>query len=170
MNLLDSLIRNRGTGKEVRDYLDQQGWEGKYAQFDYLELFAIQRPGWVQVFKFSLRVSDPEGEWRRWLGVVRDDGRDSIQVSLVTSEVEQQQIAERLSQNLHTVRRQPSQRFKLHSALHWLALLLSVPYSRNRSPSQQAGPLQTRSPREMGAILAPAECITIWSAPYFTSQ
>ena len=47
MNLLDRLIRNRGTEKDVRDYLDQQGWEGKFAQFDYLELFAIQRPGWV---------------------------------------------------------------------------------------------------------------------------
>ncbi len=107
MNLLDRLIRNRGTEKDVRDYLDQQGWEGKFAQFDYLELFAIQRPGWVQVFKFSLRVPDSEGEWRRWLGVVRDDERNSIQVSLVESELEQEQIAERLSKDFHKARRQP---------------------------------------------------------------
>ena len=81
--------------------------------FDYLELFAIQRPGWVQVLKFSLRVPDSEGEWSRWLGVVRDDERNSIQVSLVESELEQEQIAERVSKDLHKARRQPLSKIQI---------------------------------------------------------
>ena len=49
-------IGNRVTEKDVRQWLDSQGWAGRSAKFDYLDLHAIQPPGWIQVFRFKVDV------------------------------------------------------------------------------------------------------------------
>jgi hypothetical protein len=81
-------IGNRVTEKDVRDALFDFGYDGRTATVSTLELFAIQRPGWVQVFSFRLRAkflpSENAEEFEReaadnnetelW-GVVLDDER-----------------------------------------------------------------------------------------------
>ena len=99
-------ISNRSTEKDVRDWLDNNGFAGKTVKLNELELHAIQRPGWIQVFKFGLRVkclplinqgNDPEANdrssWLEMFGVVLDDERErdshlKTQVWLFEDEVE----------------------------------------------------------------------------------
>ena len=49
-------IGNRVTEKDLRQWLDAQGWAGRSAKIDHLDLHAIQPPGWIQVFRFKVDV------------------------------------------------------------------------------------------------------------------
>ena len=108
MTALSILLRNRSTEKDVRDYLQNNGFQGPSARFDYLELEAIERPGWVQVFKFSVRVLDDEGRSRQRLGVARDDERKGIEVFLTESEDERDRVLAEWSAGLITLRQERS--------------------------------------------------------------
>ena len=89
---MNSPFKNRVTEKDIRLWLDDNGFVGRTAKIEDLELYAIKRPGWAQVFDFKIscqiqeRVLEP---WRdedeedtlspRWidrLGVVFDDERN----------------------------------------------------------------------------------------------
>lgn len=47
---------NRVTEKDLREWLSNQGWDSRSAKIDALELHAVRRPGWEQVFRFSARA------------------------------------------------------------------------------------------------------------------
>ncbi len=75
-HMFDKLIRNGFTEKDIRDWLDQHGYHGRSARLDHVELHAIQRPGWLQIFRFAGQAKRAGGkEWTAILGVVRDDER-----------------------------------------------------------------------------------------------
>ena len=40
-----TLLRNRVTEKDLRDWFSRQGWDGKSGSVEELELIAIERPG-----------------------------------------------------------------------------------------------------------------------------
>lgn len=80
------MIGNRVTEKDIRDWLDQNGFVGRTAKIDDLELHAIQRPGWLQIFRFEATVlkrkadseNDSAEEYDKtfFYGAVRDDERE----------------------------------------------------------------------------------------------
>jgi len=85
-------ISNRSTEADVRSWLNNNGFAGKTAKFEELELHAIQRPGWVQVFRFCARVKyhpldnsnleadgDVVTDWQEVFGVALDDERERKQ-------------------------------------------------------------------------------------------
>ncbi|MEM7453081.1 MAG: hypothetical protein AAF456_01885 [Planctomycetota bacterium] len=92
---MNRIIGNRATEKDVRDWLNNNGYYGRSAKFQQLELHAIQRPGWKQVFRFTVEAkrkpsSDEgeetkDGEWVTLFGVVRDDERNEIRNRETTS-------------------------------------------------------------------------------------
>lgn len=80
----------------IRRHLTENGFYGGTAQLRNVRLVAVQRPGWLQVFRFEATVRvrpvqespssadpsdsvDPEPEYRELFGLVRDDIRHSIQ-------------------------------------------------------------------------------------------
>jgi hypothetical protein len=77
------------------------------ARFEYLDLFAIERPGWIQVFKFCLQVSDLNGAPHRFFGVVRDDERSGMKIHLASTDEEQSRVAVAWSAGLITAQRRP---------------------------------------------------------------
>ena len=54
-------IGNRVTEKDVRLWLDEQGWAGRSAKFEQLDLHAIKSPGWIQIFRFTVSVKPAIG-------------------------------------------------------------------------------------------------------------
>jgi len=68
-------LRNRSTEKDLRDWFSRQGWDGQSGRFEELELVAIQRPGWVQVYQFSGTMLDPDDQKQEIYGYCRDDER-----------------------------------------------------------------------------------------------
>lgn len=67
-------IGNRVTEKDIRDWLDAHGYNGHSAKINNLELHAIQRPGWIQVYRFTLRAKSlPKPEFDSSTGLVEDD-------------------------------------------------------------------------------------------------
>lgn len=88
-------IGNRVTEKDLREWLTQNGWYGRSAEIDHVELHAVRRPGWEQVFRFSGRAKrkaaenaddsdrdEPQpadanraGEWHTLWGAIHDDER-----------------------------------------------------------------------------------------------
>ena len=71
-----ALIGNRILEHDLRAWLDSAGHYGKSAELEELELAAVQRPGWVQVFRFRVRAKNKTtGEWETLRGLAKDDER-----------------------------------------------------------------------------------------------
>ena len=100
-------IGNRVTEKDVRDHLNRCGYHGNTATILQLELVAIERPGWRQVFSFHADVTPVQGDRLRLYGVVVDDQRRSTTVHVTPDPHERQGLLEEASQGLITRNRQP---------------------------------------------------------------
>ena len=110
------MIRNRVIEEDVRDYLNQEGYLRGSIRFAYMELVAIQRPGWAQVFKFCAHAKNDRGDVRKLVGVARDDERSSLQVFIGDGVDDQSRKADEWSEGLITSTRRPlgsAQRFLL---------------------------------------------------------
>lgn len=71
------IIANKCTEKDLRDHLTEIGYFGRSAKFLNLELKAIERPGWVQVFKFQVQAKHKNGDWEEHFGICRSDERSN---------------------------------------------------------------------------------------------
>lgn len=113
-------LGNRVTELDIRNWLDQNDFDGKSAGINGLELHAIQRPGWVQLYRFQLKArpsrkksSEPTdfGSSPRLtkFGVVLDDERirnqrQKTRIWLYDSEHERAQQLSALSDGMLTCR------------------------------------------------------------------
>ena len=71
-----ALIGNKFVEHDLRAWLDGGDYYGRSAELEELELAAVQRPGWVQVFRFRVRAKHRgTGEWESLRGLCRDDER-----------------------------------------------------------------------------------------------
>lgn len=122
------LIGNKVTEKDIRDWLDENGYIGRTAEIKDLELHAIQRPGWLQIYRFELAVlkheeSDTGIQARhQYYGVVRDDERERNSkartvVTLFDQEQQRQQKLDDLSEGLIQLGRNNS------GSLLWLMVI-----------------------------------------------
>ena len=106
-------IGNRVTEKDVRLWLSSQGWAGRSAKIDHLDLHAIQPPGWIQVFRFQVDVVPArETETQEnnddtpqttltaqtLYGAVRDDERQKNSPTTIWGFDDQKEQAEKLSE------------------------------------------------------------------------
>ncbi len=86
------LVGNKVAEKDLRDWLDGHGCHGRSARVRELELAAIGRPGWVQVFRFAVeakrKTDDEAGGWEELRGYLRDDERRGYEVRLTPTEAE----------------------------------------------------------------------------------
>lgn len=73
----------------IRKHLTANGFFGGTAKLRNVRLVAVQRPGWLQVFRFEAQVrvrpaddyddtADPEAEYQLLYGLVRDDIRRNV--------------------------------------------------------------------------------------------
>jgi len=103
-------IGNRVTEKDIRDWLDSNRYVGATASITDLELHAIQRPGWVQVFSFEVKVTsanefEVDDIRRQKFGVVLDDERnrkleDRTKIWIFESENERDRKLEEVSKDM----------------------------------------------------------------------
>lgn len=97
--MLGDFAKNRTTEKDIRAWLNANGFEGRAAEVTDVELHAVMRPGWLQIFRFRLRVGTEEH-----FGVVRDDerlrGKDKTQIELFDSAASQEARLAELSEEL----------------------------------------------------------------------
>jgi hypothetical protein len=99
-------LKNRVTEKDVRDWLSNNGFFGESARFGELELHAIQRPGWYQIYRFSAQVKQNNDQWTSLFGTARDDERFSLfDVEVFTLEHERDAKLQELSAGLIVARR-----------------------------------------------------------------
>lgn len=125
-------IRNRVTERDIRDWLQFNGYESGSAILNDVELHAIQRPGWKQLFRFSGKirlgydageaniVDDPPDRNSVW-GVVLTDERKpahkQTEVFLLDSESAQRQLLQELSADMLTASDSESRVFGVWSLL-----------------------------------------------------
>lgn len=73
--------------RAIRAELRRQGYAAHTAKTREVTLVAIERPGWVQVYRFGVDTRDASGNAVTLLGLSRDDGRKSkIEILLTTDE------------------------------------------------------------------------------------
>jgi hypothetical protein len=99
-SIMHNLIRNRVTERDIRDWLQNNGYEGGSAKLESVELHAIQRPGWKQLFRFAGMIrrqsndaDDVAPKVPVW-GAVLDDERqsDAKRTQVFLFETEQDQL------------------------------------------------------------------------------
>lgn len=84
----------------IRKHLTTNGYFGGTAKLRNVRLVAVQRPGWLQVFRFEAtarvapeaendEVPDPDAEYHELYGLVRDDIRHKINVVRVFQSAEE---------------------------------------------------------------------------------
>ena len=71
------MIANKCTENDLRDHLTEIGYFPRSAMFLSLELTAIERPGWVQVFQFHVQAKKQHGDWEEYFGICRSDERSN---------------------------------------------------------------------------------------------
>lgn len=109
--------------KDLRDHLQSSGYYGRTAEFARLELVAMQRPGWLQVFAFEVKAKEQEGDWVELFGVCRDDERSKLfDVTLSLSEEERNEKQAEYSDGLITLAR--GERTSLHFGLIAFCMVL----------------------------------------------
>ena len=110
-------IGNRVTEKDLRQWLTAQGWSGRSAKIDHLDLHAIQPPGWIQVFRFKVAVvpaykeephendhapqhanDNKASTAQTFYGAVRDDERQKSSPTTIWVFNDQQEQSEKLSE------------------------------------------------------------------------
>ncbi|MDM4018023.1 hypothetical protein [Roseiconus lacunae] len=73
----------------IRKHLTKNGYYGSSVQLQNVRLVAIQRPGWLQIYRFEARARvqaeetdgpDPEPVYHQLYGLVKDDIRHKILV------------------------------------------------------------------------------------------
>jgi len=70
------LFGNKVTEQDIRNWLNKNGYFGASADFSEIELHAIQRPGWYQIFRFSVKAkSISDEQWHELHGLLKDDER-----------------------------------------------------------------------------------------------
>lgn len=100
------MIGNRVTEKDLRDWFSERGFCGCSARFEELELHAIQRPGWLQIYRFTALVADAEGQRALFYGAAKDDERFKLFEVKIFREVEgQRECLSRWSAGLIVQRR-----------------------------------------------------------------
>lgn len=112
------MIANRCTEKDLRDHFTTLGYFGQSMKFLQLELAAIERPGWVQIFRFHVQAKNREGGWEELFGNCRIDERiNTFEVQLFEREEEQDRALRLDAKDMITGERPPR---------HWVqtALLL----------------------------------------------
>lgn len=72
---MQTFIANKAAEKDIRDWLSQNGFRGKSAKFTELELHAIQRPGWLQIFRFELQAFTADSLQVQLFGAMHADER-----------------------------------------------------------------------------------------------
>ncbi len=111
----------------IRKHLSENGFYGGTARLRNVRLVAVQRPGWLQVFRFEATARlqpagsaaapnpgfdsqsddspDAEAEYRELFGLVRDDIRHKINsVRIFEDESERRALFARWSQDLICLR------------------------------------------------------------------
>lgn len=73
--LFNSVIRHHSVEREIQRWLDGNGYLGSSVAFHELDLYAIQAPGWLQVFRFRLQVKNLSRQEVQLFGVLRSDER-----------------------------------------------------------------------------------------------
>ena len=116
--IIGRLIANKSTEKDVRDHLCGIGYVGATAQFLKLELFAVERPGWFQVYEFRIKAESKSGVWEERYGICRSDDRHGLlEVDLFEAEEDQRAALRRATRGLLT--REPAEH-------HWVKTLLML--------------------------------------------
>lgn len=74
--MFKNLFRHKTFEADIRDWLDENGYYGSSTKFEELELHAIGRPGWIQVYLFQIQAKSREDDqWLELHGCLRDDER-----------------------------------------------------------------------------------------------
>ena len=101
------VLRYRSTESEICEYLLSQGFDQSGTRVRDVELIGIQRPGWLQVFTFTVSARDDDQQ-ETWFGVLLDDQRATSEFFLFHTATEQRQVIRRLTDGLTTRGRRPA--------------------------------------------------------------
>lgn len=122
------LIENRVIEKDLRDYLNEIGYNGRSAHFERLELVGIQRPGWLQLFAFEVQAKRPDDvDSSRLFGVCLDDERSKrFEVHLAANETSRDIQLDAWSENMITLKKKAVETLPMSFVFLFALVLVAI--------------------------------------------
>ncbi|MEP3480159.1 MAG: hypothetical protein ABJZ55_12985 [Fuerstiella sp.] len=134
-----NLDRNKSTEKDLRSYLDDNGYFGRTAKFQLLKLTAVERPGWVQIFQFEIEAKREDSDWESLYGFCRTDERsDAFEVQMSHDALAAQQSFGEASEDMIT--HETAQQHSPFVGLLFIAVVVTILaagilfYQKTRNP------------------------------------
>lgn len=93
-------LKNGVMQTQIKKYLKTQGYRSGKFQISEVELVAIQRPGWKQIFRFVVTSQDDEGNPMRAVGIANDDERFGCEYVLTKSVLEYHTLLEKWGEGM----------------------------------------------------------------------
>ena len=111
----DAWSGDREMEMQIRRHLSDNGYFGNTAKLSDIRLVAVQRPGWLQVFRFTAEARrrvevaddapDPPAVYDTLHGLLRDDARGKdTRIRVFTDAEERRELFERWSDGLLVMR------------------------------------------------------------------
>ena len=101
--------------KSIRSHLTENGYFGQTAKLANVRLVAVQRPGWLQVFRFEAtarkqlpeqeNAPELEAEYSKLFGLVKDDIRHNVNtIRVFDDQAQRKELFGRWSEDLICLR------------------------------------------------------------------
>ncbi len=99
-----SWLGDRDLEIALRKHLNEQGFFGDSAKFRQLRLMAVQRPGWLQVYTFTVEAMsqlNTSEQPQCLFGIVRQDERyNRLEISVFSNRSERSKLLDEWSEDL----------------------------------------------------------------------
>lgn len=105
---------DRDMENAIRAHLTNEGYYGGTAKLKNVRLVAVQRPGWVQVYRFEVTARravmasedqpDPMPIDDQLFGLVRDDGRKGSTIRTFSDDAQRRELFARWSEGMLRLR------------------------------------------------------------------
>jgi hypothetical protein len=91
----------RVTEKEILEWMGRNGYRTSAADLTEVQLHALKRPGWVQVFRFQVAARDSQNRSLSLFGALRSDERyGAPEIHLFPTRAEREQLLQQWSVGL----------------------------------------------------------------------
>jgi len=119
-------LPNGGIERQIRRFMKDKGYGASRYDLRELDLVAVERPGWKQIFRFELDLRPPHGDPVHKIGIAYDDHRSHCEIQLLDNESEYRQRLSEWGEGMILKRFSTNDYYPVSSLLGLCAIIAAV--------------------------------------------
>ncbi|WP_237226627.1 hypothetical protein [Rubinisphaera sp. JC750] len=119
-------LPNGGIERQIRSFLKEKGYGRSRYDLREVDLVAVERPGWRQIFRFELDLRPPHSDPVHKIGIAFDDHRSHCEIQLLDSESDYRRVFGEWSEGMIVKRFSTNEYYPVRSLLGLCAIIAAV--------------------------------------------